>query len=151
MLLTDVLALIETTLLNDADINAFCQQRFGRRLFVFCGIDPKDPPEYKYCPMVCLATGPRAREAAQDYYSHGLNVGVSISQDKITKTDWSVHFDGADDLNTLARLVERRITLTLNSAGIAGTQEPGYEDVINPPYFEAVWSYSRIRCQDLLK
>jgi hypothetical protein len=137
----EVLDLIQTTLENDAAIFAWCETNFGRDPKIFIGIDPFDPPEFDNCPMIVVSSGARFRESNQAYIDHSINVGVGIKNEAKTTGVNTVRFDGIDQLDLFANMVEIALTRAFNQSGFATHQEPTYVDVIVPPEFEAVWTY----------
>lgn len=144
--LKDALTLIENTLANDQDIIAWCLEKFNKQPTVIIGIDPHDPPEFEpNCPMICVASGGRARESNQAIRMHMIHVGCAINCDITTKNGNVTRFKGIDLIDEFYDLVEQKITKAMNQNSFATTQEPTAEDETVYPYFKVTWSYA-IRC-----
>jgi hypothetical protein len=146
----DLIDLIVTALQANSELKTWCQSKYTRDLFICVGIDPNQAPMYENCPMIVIATGTRYREQRQNYRVYSLRIGCAIEDSTVTSQTYFMEHQGFERIDEFSNLVEKIITKTLNANGYASTQEPEFEDVFEPPHFEAVFTYRDIKIKSLI-
>lgn len=146
----DLIDLIVTTLQDSAELLAWCQTNYLRDPFICVGLDPNQAPTYANCPMIVIATGTRYREQRQNYRVYSLKIGCAVEDAAITQSTYYVEHQGFERIDEFSNLVEKIITKVLNANGYASIQEPEFEDVCEPPHFEAVFTYREIKIKSLI-
>lgn len=146
----DLIDLIVTTLQADSDLKTWCQTNYTRDPFICVGLDPNQAPLYENCPMIVIATGTRYREQRQNYRIYSLKIGCAIEDSTVTQSTYFMQHQGFERIDEFSNLVEKIITKALNTNGYASIQEPEFEDVYEPPHFEAVFTYREIKIKSLI-
>lgn len=146
----NLIDLIVTTLQANSNLQAWCMTNYGKAPHIFVGLDPNQSPLYEQCPMIVMATGTRHREQRQNYRIYSLKIGCAIKDATIIESENLSQYQGFERIDEFSNLVEKTITKILNTNGYASIQEPEFEDVCEPPYFEAVFTYREIRIKSLI-
>ncbi len=146
----DLIALLVATLKDNTELIAWCQTNYSKDPHICVGLDPNQAPLYENCPMIVIATGTRYREQRQNYRVYSIKIGCAIEDATKIESEKYTEYQGFCRIDEFSNLVEKTITKVLNANGYASIQEPEFDDVCEPPHFEAVFTYREIKIKSLI-
>lgn len=86
---------------NDQTIKDYCQQKYGKCLTVFAGINCKNPPKAENCPFAVILPGTKAEGEDVGEFVYALTVGWAIVNENMTGNE----IDGLSECDDLGQLI----------------------------------------------
>jgi len=130
MLITEALLSFREALKVDGDIKDFCNSKYNKDLTVFLGADQRDLPDVNNAPYVLLdrASVRFSEKNLERYGEYDFYLLICIYQDRITKDDAGVIYDGVVEIDNLSYLVRKSISsldlpVSFVSESVAGTTD----------------------------
>lgn len=145
-----IIEFITIALQADTAINDWCNTYYNQLPYYSIGVAEQNAPKLVNSPMINIFPISRRRDQSQNYYIYGLGVNVAILEEGVTEATRYKKYTGIERIDEFARLVERRITKTMNAKGYASVQSDELGDVCAPPLFMAALTFTEIRVRDPL-
>lgn len=89
------------TLETDQAIEEFCQQKYGKSLTVYTGLNRKNPPKAENCPFAVILPGTKSEGEDVGEFVYALTVGWAIVNENMTGNEP----DGLGECDDLGQLI----------------------------------------------
>lgn len=135
-LLSDLAEAVAT----DADVESWCQDKYGKSITVFMNFDVRNPPEKDDCPCVCLY--PAEKEYGGSIYADAIgNVVMVYDSGEETREDIDNirQFSGPKNVEHLRKLVLRAQAGVIEATGSSRIESVSvdYDTISNFPFMLA--------------
>jgi hypothetical protein len=94
---------------DDAAVQAFCQQSYGRGPGLIHGIDPENPPGQGTYPIVAVTEAVRSTSLARNAAEYTLGFLVAVNNETVTTAGGLTTYRGMVDAGDLSELVEAAV------------------------------------------
>jgi len=102
---TDISERWRVAIRTSAEIEAFCQEKYGKTFKIYDGYDEKKPPTAADCPYVALLPGAKGEGAGRSENAYMLTIAWCICNKTPIIVGSDISYPGLRETDTLGQLI----------------------------------------------
>ena len=106
---SDILQKMRDVLANNQELQDWCQVNYGKQPTIFVGIDERNPPGKKNCPLIILRLDDSEIGKETKQHEYKILVDWAVLDESVTKNDNIIEYRGVYQADAMGQIIWRAL------------------------------------------